>query len=71
MTRRELLNRLGRSSNAYRAENPFGGGESYVPVGFSSAEDQIHPNDYMSEFDFGVTEGVKSQIPVFYGKTTS
>ena len=42
-TRRELLDRLGRSCNAYRTEDPFGGGKSYVPVGFVSAEDQFHP----------------------------
>ena len=33
LTRRGLLDRLGQSSNAYRAEGPFGGGE----VMFSSA----------------------------------
>ena len=72
LTRRGLLNRVGRSSNAYRVEDPFGGGESNVPVGFGSAEDQNHPDDApMGESDFGVLEGVKWQIPVFDGNTTS
>ena len=52
-TCRGLLDRLGRSSNACRAKDPFGGGESDVPVDFSSAEDQIHPDDdAVSESDF-------------------
>ena len=37
LTHRGQLDRLGQSSNAYRAEDPFGGGESGVPVGFNSA----------------------------------
>ena len=37
VTRRGLLDRLGRSSNAYRTGDPFGGGEKGVPVGFGSA----------------------------------
>ena len=45
VTRRALLDRLGRSSNAYRTEDPFDGGESGVPAGFGSAEDQIHSED--------------------------
>ena len=40
-----LLDRLGRSSNAYRAEDPFGDRESDVPVGFGSAEDQFPSDD--------------------------
>ena len=69
LTRRELLNRLGRSSNAYRADDPFGGGESDVPVGFGSAEDQNHPgDDPMSESDCGVLKVVTWQIPVFDDK---
>ena len=39
LTRRGLLDRLGRSSSVYRVEDPFGGGESGVPVDFGSAED--------------------------------
>ena len=72
LTRRGLLDRLGQRSNAYRAEGPFGGGESDVPVGFGSAEDQNHPDDDpLGESDFGVLKGVKWQIPVFYCKTAS
>ena len=72
MPRRGLLDRLGQSGNAYRADNPFDGGESDVPVGFDSVEDQYHPDDDpMGESDFGVLKGVKWQIPVFDGKTTS
>ena len=44
-TRRGLLDRFGRSSNAYRVGDPFGGGESDVRFGFGFAEDQLHPND--------------------------
>ena len=67
-----MLDRLDRSSNAYRAENPFGGGESDVPGGFGSAEGQNHhDDDPMRESDFGVLKGVKWQIPVVDGKTTS
>ena len=40
--------------NAYRAEDPFGGGENNVSVGFGSAEDQFHPDDAINESDFGV-----------------
>ena len=72
LTRRGLLNRFGRSSKTYRAEDPFGGGENGVPVGFGSADDQNHPDDDpMGESNFGVLKGVKWQIPVFDGKTTS
>ena len=72
LTRRELPVRLGQRSNAYRAENPFDGGESDVPVGFGSAEDQNHSDDDpMGESDLGVLKEVKWQIPVFDGKTTS
>ena len=45
LTRRGLLDRLRRSSNAYRAKDPFDGGESDVPVCFGFAEDQKHPYD--------------------------
>ena len=38
-----------RRNNAYRAEDPFGGGENNVSVGFGSAEDQFHPDDAMDE----------------------
>ena len=58
---------LGQSSNVYRAENPFGGGENDVSVGFGPAEDQIHPG---GESDFGAIKGVKWQTPIFDGKTT-
>ena len=34
LTRRGLLDRLGQSSNAHRAENPYDGGEKDGPVGF-------------------------------------
>ena len=55
LTRRGLLDRLGQSSNAHRAEDPFDGGESDVPVGFGSTEGQNHPDDPMlRESDFGV-----------------
>ena len=71
-TRRGLLDRLGRSSNAYRGEDSFDGGENDVPVGCGALQDQIHPNDdYVGESNFGVVKGLKWQIPVFDGKTTS
>ena len=64
---RGLLDRLGQSSNAYRAEHPFGGGKSNVPVGFGSAEeDQNHPNDPISESDSGVLKGGKMAISSFW-----
>ena len=44
-TRRALLDRLGQRSNAYRARDLFGGGESYILVGFGSAEGQFYPDD--------------------------
>ena len=71
LTHRGLLDRLGRNSNAYRAEDPFCSGESNVPVGVGSAEDQNYPDDPMSESNFEVLKGVEWQIPVFDGKTTS
>ena len=72
LTCRRVLDRLGRSSNAYKAGDPFGGEESGVTVGFGSAEDQNHPDDDpMGESDFGVLKGVNWQIPAFDGKTTS
>ena len=48
-------------------------GESDVLVGFGSVEGRNHPNDDpMGESaDFGVLKGVKWQIPIFDGKTTS
>ena len=70
-TRRGLLDRLGLRSNACRVEDPFGGGKAEAPGDFGSAEDQIYPNDAPGESDFGVMKGVKWQIPVFDGKTTS
>ena len=60
LTRRGPLDRLDRSSNAYRAEDPFGGETNYDPVGFGSAEGQNYPDDDpMGESDFGVSKGVK------------
>ena len=59
LTRRRLLDRLGRSSNARRSEDPFDDGESDVLVGFGSVEDRNHPDDdLMGESDFGVLKGV-------------
>ena len=46
--RRGLLDRLGRSSNPYEANNHFGGGKSYAPVGLGYAEDQ---DDAVGESD--------------------
>ena len=58
--RRGLLDRLSRSRNAYRSEDPFGGGESDVSVGFGCTEDHIHPNDdAVGESDFRATKEVK------------
>ena len=72
LTRRGLLDRVDRSSNAYRADDSFDGGESDVPVGFGSVEHQIHPDDHcVAESDFGILKGLKCHIPVFDGKTTS
>ena len=69
---RGLPHRLGRSSNAYGAEGPLGGGERDVPIGFGSEKDQNHSDDDpMSESDFGVLKGVNWQTPVFDGKTTT
>ena len=53
LVRKRLLNRLGQSSNAYRAEDPFDGGNSDVPVGFGSAEDQNHPDDLIITRSYG------------------
>ena len=39
LTRRGLQDRLGQSSSAHRAEDPYDGGESDVPVGFGCVED--------------------------------
>ena len=63
----------GQSSSAHRAEDPYDGGENYVPVGVDSVEDRNPPDDDpMGESaDFGVLKGVKWQIPIFDGKTTS
>ena len=73
LTRRGLLDRLGRSSNARRLEDPFDDRESDVPVGFGSVEDRNHSDDddLMGESDFGVLKGVKWKIPIFDGTTTS
>ena len=58
LTPRGLLDRLGQTSNAHRAEEPFGGGESDVPVGFGSVEDQNDSDDDpTSESDFGNLKG--------------
>ena len=73
LTRRGLLDRLGRSSNARRSEDPFDDGEEDVPDGFGSAKDRNYPGgDLMDESaDFGVLKGVKWQIPTFDGKATT
>ena len=74
LTRRGLLDRLRRSSNARRSKDPSDDGEeSEVPVEFGSVEDRNHPagDDLMGESDFGVLKGVKWQIPIFDGTTTS
>ena len=70
-TRRGLLDSLRLSNNAYRAQDPFAGGENDVPVGFGSAEDQFYPDDAMGESDFGIIKAVKWQIYVFDSKTTT
>ena len=60
LTRRGLLDKLDRSSNARRLEDPFDDRERNVPVGFGSVEDRNHPDDdLMGESDFGVLKGVK------------
>ena len=73
LTRRGLLDRLGRSSNARRSDDPLDEGGSDVSVGFGSVDDRNHPvNDPTGESaDFGVLKGVKWQTPIFDGKTTS
>ena len=73
LTRRGLLDRLGRSSNTRRSEDPLDDRESNVPVGFGSVEGQSYPDDdHMGESaDFGVLKGVKWQIPICDCKTTS
>ena len=48
LTRRKLLNRLGQSSSAHRAEDLYDGRECDVPVGFGSVEDRNH-DDPMGE----------------------
>ena len=71
-TRRRLLKMLRRSSKAYRAQNPFGDGESNVLVGFGSAEDQnLSHHDAVAVSDFHFFEGAKLQISVFDDKTIS
>ena len=51
---------LGRSSNAYRAENHLGDRKSDATVGLGYAEDQIPPvNDAVGESDFRFIKGVK------------
>ena len=71
LTRRGLLDRPGRSSNARRSEDPLDDGESDVPVGFGSLEDRNHPDDLMRKSDFGVLKGVKWEISIFEGTATS
>ena len=71
LTRRGLLDRLGRSSNARRSEDPFDDGKEDVPVGFGSGEDRNHSGGDDESADFGVLKGVKWQIPIFDGKATS
>ena len=72
LTRKGLLDRIGQRRNVHRAEGPFDGRESGVPVGFGSVEDQNHPDDDpMGESDFGVLKGVKWQIIFINGQTTS
>ena len=70
LTRRELLDRLSQSSSAHRAEDPYDGGESGVPVGLGSAKDRNRPDGVpMGESaDFGT---VMWRIPIFDSKTTS
>ena len=58
-TRSALLDRLDQRSNAYRAKDPFGGGESYIPVGFGSAEDQFYPDDDVRKSHLRELQGVK------------
>ena len=73
LTRRDMLDRLGRSSNARRPEGLFDDGESDVPVGFGSVEDRNHPSYdvLMGESHFGALKGVKWQISIFHGTATS
>ena len=74
LTRRGLLDRLGQSNSARRSKDPFDCGQSDFPVEFgSSVEDRNHSDDddLMGESDFGVLKGVKWQIPIFDGTTTS
>ena len=73
LTRRGLLDTLGRSSNARRSEDPFDDGKEDVPVGFGSGEDRNHSGGgFIGEStDFGVLKGVKWQIPIFGGEATS
>ena len=71
-TRRGLLDRLGLNSNAYGAEDSFGSGEGDAPGGFGFAEDQLHPEENaLSDSSFEAMKGVKWQMSVFDGKTTS
>ena len=67
LTRRGLLDRLGQSSNAHRAEDPYDGGERDVPVSFGFVEDLNHSDDDLmgESTDFGVSKGVEWQIPIF------
>ena len=53
-----MLDRLRQSSKAYEAEDPFGGRESDVLVGFGFAEDQILL-DTVGESNFEALKGGK------------
>ena len=69
---RDVLDRLGQSSNAYRAKDPCGNGEGDVPVGFGPGERQNPPDDEpMGESGFEILKVVKLPTPVFYDRTTS
>ena len=65
LTRRGLLDRLGQSSSARRAEDAYDGGENDVPVGLGSGKDQNRPDDVpMGESaDFGVLKKLSDKSP--------
>ena len=58
-TSRELMDRLGLNSDAFRESVFFCGGDGNVPRGFGYAEDQTHAESAPGESDVGAMKGVK------------
>ena len=65
-----MLDIMGFNGGPYNEVDPLGGGNSGVPAGVGSVEDQHFPSDDPVESLFGV-KGVRWEIPPFGGITTS